>query len=97
MLTLSLPFSNQYTNPRQIQYMSILLGLAYHDLAMYETFRQVKLLRCQSLQRCFLRSNMLGGSNALCILFQSTKRFSYSIGPVFKLVAESKLVASDAG
>ena len=30
--------SNQKSNPREFQYMSILLALAYHDRATYETF-----------------------------------------------------------
>ena len=32
------PPSNQKSNPREFQYMSILLALAYHDRATYETF-----------------------------------------------------------
>ena len=33
-----LAITNQKSNPREFQYMSILLALAYHGRATYETF-----------------------------------------------------------
>ena len=39
--------------PRELQYMSILLALAYHDKAMFETFRQVEQLHHQPLNSFF--------------------------------------------
>ena len=41
-LTISEPSSNQKSNLRELQYMNILLALAYHDRATFETFRQLE-------------------------------------------------------
>ena len=48
-LTINEPSSNQKSNPRELQYMNILEALAYHDRAMFETFRQLELLQHQPL------------------------------------------------
>ena len=49
--------------------MSILLALAYHDRASFETFRQLELLHHQPLNS-FFWLNMVGGYITLCILFE---------------------------
>ena len=67
--------------------MSILLALAYHDRAMFETFRQLELLHHQPLNS-FFWLNMVGGSIMLCLLTEATKRFAYSFGSVLKLVTD---------
>ena len=67
--------------------MSILLALAYHDRATFETFRQLELLHHQPLNS-FFWLNMVGGSITLCILSEATKRFTYSFGSVHKLVTD---------
>ena len=67
--------------------MSILLALAYHDRATYETFRSLELLRHQPLNS-FFWLNMVGGSITLCLLTETTKRFLYSFGSALKLVTD---------
>ena len=41
-LTICEASSNQKSNPRERQYVNILLALAYHDKATFETFRQLE-------------------------------------------------------
>ena len=65
--------------------MSILLALAYHDRATFETFRQLELLHHQPLNS-FFWLKMVGGSITLCLLNEATKRFMYSCGSALKLV-----------
>ena len=79
--------TNQRLNPRELQYMNILLALAYHDRATFETFRQLELLHDPTLNS-FFRLNMVWGSITLCILSEATKRRSYSFGPALKLVTD---------
>ena len=52
--------------------MNILLALAHHDRATFETFRQVELLHYQSLNS-FFWLNTVVGSITLCILSEATK------------------------
>ena len=79
--------TNQRLNPRELQYMNILLALAYRDRATFETFGQLELLHDPTL-RSFFRLNMEWGSITLCILSEATKRRSYSFGPALKLVTD---------
>ena len=65
--------------------MSILLALAYHDRATFETFRKLELLHHQPLNSSS-GQNMVGGSVTLRILSETTKRFTYSFGSVLELV-----------
>ena len=67
--------------------MNILLALAYHDRATFETFRQLELLHHQPLNS-FFWLNMVGGSITLCRLTEATKRFMYSFGSALKLVTD---------
>ena len=52
-LTICEASSNQKSNPREPQHMNILLALAYHDRATFETFRQLELLQHQPLNSFF--------------------------------------------
>ena len=79
--------TNQRLNPRELQYMNILLALAYRDRATFETFGQLELLHDPTL-RSFFRLNMEWGSITLCILSEATKRRSYSFGPALKLITD---------
>ena len=65
--------------------MSILLALAYHDRATFETFRKLELLHHQPLNSPS-GQNMVGGSVRLRILSEATKRFTDSFGSVLELV-----------
>ena len=65
--------------------MSIPLALAYHDRATFETFRQLELLHYQPLNSSSCQK-MVGVSITLCILSETTKRFTYNFGSVLKLV-----------
>ena len=67
--------------------MNILLALAYHDRATFETFRQLELLHHQPLNSLFWL-NMVGGSITLCLLTEATKRFMYSFGSALQLVTD---------
>ena len=79
--------SNQKSNSRELQYMSILLALAYHDRATFETFRKLELLHQKPLNS-FFWSNMVGGSITLCLPTEATKGFMYSFGSALQLVTD---------
>ena len=65
--------------------MNILLSPAYHERAVFETFRQLGLLHHQPLNS-FFWLNMVGGSITLFILSEATKGFR--AGSVNKLVTD---------
>ena len=64
--------------------MHILLALAYHNRATFETFRQLE----PSTTEFFLLVKLVGGSITLCILTEATERFMYSFGSALKLVTD---------
>ena len=74
------PSSNQKSNHRELQYMSILLALAYHGRATYETF---------TINRWILSSGEIWLELTLRFLLSgATTRQTYSFGSVLKLVTD---------
>ena len=68
--------------------MIILLALAYHDRATFETNVASCGAASPSTTEFFFRLNMVGGSITLGLLTEATKRFTYSFGSALKLVAD---------